>query len=205
MAFSAALPLVHHRGALMHEACERTRGTMAALFGLSLVEVRSLVSELNLPNDLWVANVNSKEQIVISGTLEGVERGIQRAKERGAKRAIPLKVHGAFHSGLMQSAKEKLREKILATPLQESEVGVVMNVPGELVGSISEIRSFLIAQVTEPVLWEKSISTMQGGDLFLEIGPGKTLAGLNKQMGIQAPTLSINKIEDLDILATTLG
>jgi len=205
VSFSSCLGLVNYRGACMHEACEGSRGAMAAVLGLSSQEVKALVQELQLPNDLWIANYNSPEQTVISGTVMGVERGMAYAKERGAKRVIALKVHGAFHSGLMKGAEEKLKETVTNLAIQESKVRLVMNVTGEYVEKSSEISFYLLSQITQSVLWEKTIETMKKeGDLFLEIGPGKTLAGLNKQNGVIVPTLSINKVGDLDLLAQLL-
>ena len=105
--FASCLPLVQYRGECMNEACETTPGTMAAIFGLSAQELEQLVKELNLPQDLWVANFNCPGQTVISGTLKGVEAGIEAAKTKGARRVIALRVHGALHSGLMALAEEK--------------------------------------------------------------------------------------------------
>lgn len=197
--FESALPLVQFRGEVMNAACVATQGTMAALFGLSAQEVETLVKELNLPHDLWVANYNCPGQTVISGTLKGVEAGILAAKERGAKRAIPLKVHGAFHSGLMSLAQEKLAEKIRELYLHQTPVQLVMNATGTVIEEREEIRNCLIQQVTSSVRWEQGIEAMREKvDCYLEIGCGKTLAGMNKQIGIEAPTLSINSIADLE-------
>lgn len=195
--FSQILPLVHYRAELMHAACEKHRGAMAALFGLSGAEVKKMVEELNLPNDLWVANYNSAEQTVISGTVKGVEKGIESAKARG-KRAIPLKVHGAFHSGLMKEAQEGLQEKIARFPFNERGTPLIMNVCGRKVENTKEIVGFLQQQISSSVLWEQSIQSMENIDLFLEIGPGKVLGGLNKAIGVLAPTISVNKVEDFD-------
>lgn len=202
LSFETCLPLVQFRGEAMNAACEATQGTMAALFGLSAEEVEALVKELNLPRDLWAANFNCPGQTVISGTLKGIEAGIAAAKERGAKRAIPLKVHGAFHSGLMSLAEEQLAHKLSAIQIQKSSVQLVMNVCGNFVEDPEQIRANLIQQVTSPVRWEQGIRAMQPSvDLFIEIGCGKTLAGMNKQIGITVPTLTINGIEDLEKLA----
>lgn len=205
VSFESCLPLVQFRGDAMNEACEKRSGTMAALFGLSAEEVELLVRELALPNDLWAANFNCPGQTVISGTTKGVEAGIEAAKLRGAKRAIPLNVHGAFHSGLMELAEERLSGKIESSAFQKGLAPIVMNVPGDYVTSLEEVRRNLIKQVTSPVRWEQSIRAMRSQvDLFIEIGCGRTLAGMNKQIGIEAPTVTINKIEDLEKLAQVL-
>jgi [acyl-carrier-protein] S-malonyltransferase len=204
--FETCLPIVQFRGEAMHEACEATQGTMAALFGLSAGEVETLVKDLNLPNDLWVANYNCPGQTVISGTLKGIEQGIHAAKERGAKRAIPLKVHGAFHSGLMHLAEKKLAQKLEGVQIQESPTLLVMNVCGSFVSNPAMIRSNLIKQVTAPVRWEQGVRVMmEEVSLFIEIGCGRTLAGMNKQIGVPAPTFTLNSVEDLDQLAQHIG
>lgn len=206
LSFDKCLPLVQFRSIAMNEACESTQGTMAALFGLSAAEVEALVQELNLPNDLWVANFNCPGQTVISGTLKGVEAGIAAAKAKGAKRAIPLKVHGAFHSGLMRSAEEKMAQKLEEIEIAQSPIQLVMNVCGAPVTCPKTIRTNLIKQITAPVRWEQGIRAIQPDvDLYIEIGCGKTLAGMNRQIGVTAPTITINSLEDLDQLALTLG
>lgn len=200
--FETCLPLVQFRGEAMNAACETTRGTMAAIFGLSAEEIEGLVASLNLPQDLWVANFNCPGQTVVSGTIQGVEKGSEAAKNKGAKRVIPLKVHGAFHSGLMKLAEEKLAQEIQKIELLDSPIDLVMNVPGGYVTNSGKIRPYLIQQVTSPVRWEQSIRAMAPQvDLFIEIGCGKTLAGLNKQMGLIAPTISLTKVEDLENVA----
>ncbi len=203
--FASCLPLVQYRGECMNEACETTSGTMAAIFGLSAQELRELVKELNLPQDLWVANFNCPGQTVISGTLKGVEAGIEAAKAKGARRVIPLRVHGAFHSGLMALAEEKLAEKIAAVQINESSIGLTMNAFGGYVREVESLRRHLIEQVTHPVRWEECIRAIQNDtDLFIEIGCGKTLTGINKQIGVTQPTLTVNKVSDLESLLEIL-
>lgn len=203
--FEECLPLVQKRADAMNQACLKNKGTMAAVFGLSSEKVEALVNELNLPEDLWTANFNCPGQIVISGTLKGVEAGSKAAKEKGAKMVIPLNVHGAFHSGLMKEAKNILYPYVYAAHIHESQVRFVMNVSGKSVSDPQTIRENLIEQITSPVRWEQSIKGMMDEvSLFLEIGPGKTLAGMNRQMKA-GETLSINKLEDLDKLAQIIG
>lgn len=205
--FHEALPLVQYRGEFMNEACEATKGAMAVILGLNADQVEKLVEELRMPQDLWVANFNCPGQIVISGTLKGIEAGAQAAKERGAKRVLPLQVHGAFHSGLMQQAEERLTPYIQQASLSKSTVQLAMNVPGAFVEDLNTIRRYLIQQVTHSVRWEQSVRAMdqQGADLFIEFGPGNALTGMNKKIEPRAPTVNINKIQDLEILAKELG
>ncbi len=153
---------------------------------------------------VWIANFNCPGQIVISGTKAGVEKAAAALKASGAKRILPLTVHGAFHSGLMQSAQDGLAPFIAAAPVGESQVGFVMNVPGDFVHSTEEIRCNLIKQVTHSVRWEQGVRSMTEIEFFLEIGCGKTLAGLNKKIGVAAATLSIDKVEDLERIGELL-
>ena len=202
LTFRQALPLVNHRAQFMNEACESTKGTMAVIMGLDADVVKEIVREVNLPNDLWVANFNCPGQVVLSGTLKGIEAGTAAAKAHHAKRILPLQVHGAFHSGLMQLAQEKLTPYIHHAPIVKGSSQLVMNVPGDFVSDVERVRENLIEQVTHSVCWEQGIRAMdqQNVDLFIEFGPGRTLSGMNKRIGVRAPTLTIEKVEDLDQL-----
>ncbi len=202
LSFQETLKLVDKRGTFMNAACEETQGTMAVILGVEAAAVEALVAEVALPNDLWIANFNCPGQVVISGTPKGIEIGTQIAKERGAKRVLPLKVHGAFHSGLMRSAEEQLAPYVQEALLCKGRSSLVMNVPGALVKEESAIRSYLIQQVTHPVRWEQGVRWMadQGVDLFIEIGCGTTLSAFNKRIGVAAPTLTIEKLKDLETI-----
>jgi [acyl-carrier-protein] S-malonyltransferase len=202
LSFADALPLIELRGRFMNEACESTPGAMAAVIGLDADAVEEVVREACLPHDLWIANFNCPGQVIISGTKRGIEEGTALLKERKAKRILPLSVHGAFHSGLMQSAQDRLAPYLEKARLQKAATQVVMNVPGDFVNDEEAMRRNLIMQVTQPVKWEQGIRAMErhGIDLYIEFGPGKTLSGMNKRIGVQAPTLSIEKIEDLALI-----
>ncbi len=199
LSFEDGLNLVKYRGSYMSEACDEVKGAMAVIMGLSSEEVEAMVEDMSLPHDLWAANFNCPGQVVVSGTEKGVEAAAPEALRRGAKRVVPLQVHGAFHSGLMKSAKKKLQPRILSVPLQDTEVKIAMNVPGDFVESNDQMRQNLIDQVTSPVRWEQEIRAMNHGGvaLFVEIGPGATLAGMNKRIGISGRTISVAKVEDL--------
>ena len=198
--FQETLQLVQKRAQFMNEACEKVPGTMAVVLGLNESQV---VSALKGISGIWVANYNCPGQIVISGTKEGVEKGSEALKSSGAKRILPLSVSGAFHSGLMQIAQDALQPHVLAAPIHETEVKLVMNVPGAFVEDLEEIRQHLISQVTKSVRWEQGILAMQeqGMDLYLEIGPGKTLSGMNRKIGVTGLVLSVDKLADLDEVA----
>ncbi|HEY4255088.1 MAG TPA: ACP S-malonyltransferase [Chlamydiales bacterium] len=200
LSFKEALLLVRQRALLMNEACEKVPGTMAAVLGMDEMGTKFALQGIS---GVWVANYNCPGQIVISGTKAGVEAATDSLKANGAKRVIPLQVHGAFHSGLMQGAQDALAPFIQKAALKESEIELVMNVPGNFIQSTDEIRKNLISQVTQSVRWQQGIEAMeaQSVNLYLEIGCGKTLSGMNKKIGCKAPTMSLEKITDLDVLA----
>lgn len=206
LGFNEGLPLVQHRGQFMNDACEAAKGGMAVILGLDAETVEALVREVNLPNDLWVANFNCPGQIVISGTLKGIEAGSIAARGKGAKRVLPLPVHGAFHSGLMQLAEDRLTNYIEEAPLNDSDIELVMNVTGAPALDLKEIRRNLIKQVTHAVRWEQGVRHMMktGVDLFVEMGCGKTLAGFNKRIGVAVPCISMENIKDIAILEEQL-
>lgn len=206
LSFEDALKLVQTRASLMHEACERTPGQMLAILGLSDSEVIALVESLNIPDELWCANFNCPGQVVISGTPQAIETAISATKSLGA-RAVPLQTHGAFHSGLMEYAQKQLEPVLRSTPLHSPSIPLAMNVTGQFVNAPAEIRENLIKQVSSSVLWHQCVATCTCAkpDFFLEIGPGKTLAGMNKRMGLAIPTLSIESVEDFAKLETALA
>lgn len=206
LTYQDALPLVQARGQFMHDCCERYPGTMAVVLGLTDEQVEEIVTNLQLPHDLWAANFNCPGQVVISGTKKGIEIGSKALSEKGAKRILPLQVHGAFHSGLMQEAKEKLQERLSETKFFPSSIPVAMNVTGKFASDCTEMQDLLTKQVTSPVRWHKAVSTIDadGIDFFLEIGCGKTLSGMNKRIGIKKDTFTIEKIEDLGNLESKL-
>lgn len=205
--FADGIAVVERRGQYMNEACEKTSGTMAVVLGLDGLAVDELVKEVNLPKDLWVANFNCPGQVVISGTVRGIEVGTMAAKAKGAKRVLPLNVHGAFHSGLMRFAEERLTPYLNAMALINSSCEIIMNVSGAPAKTVSDIRSNLIKQVTQPVRWEQGVRHMmaENVDLFIEVGCGKTLAGFNKRIGALAPFVSVEKICDIKSLEFILS
>jgi [acyl-carrier-protein] S-malonyltransferase len=207
--FTDGLKLVQWRGLLMNDACETTQGGMAVILGLTADQAQEMVNDLALPHDLWAANFNCPGQVVISGTSRGIEAGIAAAKTRGAKRAIPLQVHGAFHSGLMRTAGERLAEHIISSPLKPSSVQFLMNVPGDFVEELDEVRENLIKQVTHPVRWEQGVQRMADADvdLFIEVGCKKTLSEFNKRMKFERsiPTFNVEKVTDLALIERELS
>jgi [acyl-carrier-protein] S-malonyltransferase len=198
LSFEEGIDLVRARGIYMYEAGIKFPGTMAVVLGMTPEGVKEVV---DLVEGVWVANLNCPGQVVISGTSLGVEKVGALLKEKGAKRILPLDVSGAFHSGLMEEAQIRLKEKIDEVALHMSDIDLVMNAPGDFVKE-EEIRSYLTAQVVAPVYWEKGVRQMEekGVELFIEIGPGKTLSGMNRKIGVKGKTISIEKVEDLEMI-----
>jgi [acyl-carrier-protein] S-malonyltransferase len=190
----------------MHEACQEKLGKMAVVLGMSAEQVDFVVNNLNINDHLWVANYNCPGQVVISGTEKGVATATEALLQEGAKRVMPLQVAGAFHSGLMKSAEEKLRRSIAKVTFRKGPIDLVMNVPGSYVEDISAIPSLLAQQVTHPVKWEQGVKEMEskGINCFIEMGCGKVLSGLNRKIGILGETLSIEEVADLEKAAPIL-
>ncbi len=177
----------------MQEACLCSQGAMRVVLGLDEEAVKAA-----LPSQIWIANLNCPGQVVIAGLLAAMPQAEEALKAKGAKRVLPLDVFGAFHTPLMQPAQEKLKPLLLEASLKESPVELVMNVPGSAVKELADIRKFLIEQVASPTRWEKGIRSMEGVDLFVEIGPGRTLLGMNKKIGVQGACINIEKVQDLE-------
>ncbi len=198
LSFKQTLLLIQKRAYLMHEACLLQKGTMAAVLGLSSEIIEEKIQGIE---GLWIANYNTPGQIVISGQKDAVEKGIAVLKQANAKRVIPLQVHGAFHSGLMEDAQKALIPFLDPCDLQPSDIQMVPNLTGISTSDEDLILKGLKGQMTGSVRWEKSIRAMmdQNVDLFLEIGCGKSLTAMNRKMGAK-PTLSIEHPEDLALL-----
>ncbi len=175
-----ALRLVSIRGRLMKECCEAVPGTMASVLGLAAGKVEECAKEASAVGVVVAANFNSPEQTVLSGEAAAVAKACELVKAAGAKRAIPLKVAGAFHSPLMQKAADKLAPELEKAEVRAPRYPVVANCTGEAVSDPAAIRAALIAQVTAPVRWTKSLAACQalGAGEFLELGPGGVLTGL---------------------------
>jgi len=200
LSFAETVRLVHVRSSLMNKACQKKSGKMAAVLGLSAEDVQSVIESLNPPHLVWAANFNYPNQTVISGTDEGVRIAQTTLEMRGAKRIIPLQVHGAFHSGLMQEAQNEFAPIISALTLQESSIPLIMNITGNWTEKNDQIKKYLTLQMTHAVQWERTIQCMikKCLDVYLEIGCGKTLTNMNKKNGIKSSILSLEKISDLE-------
>lgn len=185
LSFEDGLKLVYKRAMAMQKACEMQHSTMAAILGLEDHVVESICKEVNDGGKVVVAaNYNCPGQIVISGSVEGVEEACAKLKEAGAKRTMPLSVSGAFHSPLMQPAKEELEAAINGTEFRTPCCPVYQNVDALPYTSPIEIKANLIAQLTSPVRWTATVQNMveNGATEFTECGPGNVLQGLIKKI-----------------------
>lgn len=188
LSFEDGLRLVHARALAMQKACEARPSTMAAILGLPDETVEKALEEID---DVVVpANYNSPGQIVISGTIEGVTAACEKLKAAGAKRALPLKVGGAFHSPLMEPARQELADAIKNTHFSKPICPVYQNVNAKPVSDPEEIKQNLIDQLTASVRWTQTVQNMlaDGASSFLEIGPGSVLQGLIKKVSTEVET-----------------
>lgn len=181
LSFEDGLKLVYARATAMQKACEAAPGTMAAVIGLPDETIENVCKECSTPGNIVVpANYNCPGQLVISGNVDAINKACEKLKAAGAKRALPLKVGGAFHSPLMQPAKEELQKAIEATEFSTPKCPVYQNVDGKPHTDAAEIKANLIAQLTSSVRWTSSVQNMiaDGADDFTECGPGKALQGM---------------------------
>jgi [acyl-carrier-protein] S-malonyltransferase len=190
---SETTQLVNTRGELMQEACEQNPGTMAAILGLD----EMTITEISRETGTYVSNVNTSEQIVISGERMAVASALDLASARGAKKVIPLHVAGAFHSGLMEPAKTGLVEAINQLNFRDPEIPIVANCTGEPLTTADSVKQELISQISACVQWKRSIDYMVGSGVssFIEVGPGKVLSGMVKRIDRGA---NITSIDDFD-------
>jgi len=195
LGYEDTLRVLEARGRFMQEACEATQGGMVSVMGLPL----ETLEEICAASGVHIANLNSKEQVVLSGERAAIENAEQRAKEAGARRTVVLKVAGAFHSPLMAPAAEKLAGVLADVNIAEPVMPVVANVTGEPHGTPDEIRRVMIAQVTSPVRWLSCVEWLgaRGVSTYVECGPGKVLTGLVKRIDREA---SLHNIQDVSTL-----
>jgi len=193
IAFADAVRTVRNRGKYMQEAVPVGVGAMAAILGMSSEEVTAICSEAAEGEVCEPANINSTEQIVISGDKNAVERATRLASARGAKRAVMLPVSAPFHCSLMQPAQDRLAGDLRALKLQNPAVPVVSNVDAALVNNAESSRDALIQQVTGAVKWEQSMRLLiaSGVQTFVEVGPGKVLCGLMRQIDRSKTCLNV--------------
>jgi [acyl-carrier-protein] S-malonyltransferase len=176
--------LVSERGRLMASIQSERPGAMAAIIGMPAERVQELCDEASEAGSVALANLNSPTQVVCSGEDAGVARLVELAQQAGAKRAIRLQVGAAFHSHLMKPVQAKLAESMGTLTWSDPETPLVSNASGGVVSTAEEVRDALVAQIASPVLWSRCVETMveRGCDTFLELGPGRVLSGLVRQI-----------------------
>ena len=192
--------LVHKRGSFMQEAVPVGEGGMAAVMGLDrekIVEVCAQVSQE--VGAVQAVNCNCPGQIVIAGTMAGVEKAAALLGEAGAKKSVILPVSAPFHSTLMQPAAEKLAVELDKVEIRDAKIPVVANVSAEILTKAADIKQSLVKQAASPVKWEDCVETMKnaGADVFVEAGPGKTLCGFNKRIDRKLTSMNVENLETL--------
>ena len=197
--FADAVKLVHKRGTYMQEAVPAGQGAMAAIMGLSPAVVQDACKRAAEGEICSPANLNSPEQTVISGHAGAVKRAVEIASQLGAKRSMVLPVSAPFHSALMMPAQEKLEKDLNAAEFADLQVPLVTNVDADSIRQGEEARSALIRQVTMPVRWEESMRMLldEGVNTFVEVGPGRVLTGLMRQIERSVATLNVEDEKSL--------
>ena len=197
-----AIRTVRQRGILMQEAVPVGEGAMAIL----ALDASAIEEVTGAMEGVWIANYNCPGQIVISGEKAAVEEACEKLKAAGAKRAVMLNVSGPFHSGMLADAGEKLGEVLSQVELHEPQIPYVANVTAQYVKSAAEVKELLTRQVSSSVRWQQSVEAMiaDGVDTFIEIGPGKTLAGFMRKISRDVKTLNVEKLEDISKVAEAL-
>jgi [acyl-carrier-protein] S-malonyltransferase len=200
MSFEDGLKVVRQRGRFMQEACDATKGGMAAILNLAEEPTREVCAQAGVV----LANLNCPGQLVISGESERIIQACDLAKAKGARRAVPLPVAGAYHSPLMASAQPKLKAELDGLRLQAASVPVISNVTAVPHEGVESIRSRLVEQVTSSVRWEQSMRYLlsQGFTRFIELGPGTALSGFMKRIDKDAAMLNVADVASLQATAT---
>jgi [acyl-carrier-protein] S-malonyltransferase len=194
--FEDTLRVLEARGRYMQQACQQKPGAMLSVLGLTAEQLQPVAEQAGVS----IANLNSPEQTVLSGTREGIDRAESLVKDAGAKRALRLNVAGAFHSPLMESAAQQLEQFLADLHLETPVFPVLSNVTGKPFNTTSEIREMMVKQVTHPVQWVEDVRGLLGLDVdaLIECGPGKVLAGLVKRIDKQAVIHNIQDQATLD-------
>ena len=202
LSFEDGLSVVRQRGQFMQEACDATRGGMAAVIGLDEAATR----EVCAATGVVLANLNCPGQLVISGEADKIAQAVELAKAKGARKALPLTVAGAYHSPLMASAQPKLAAALARVSLTAPTVPVVSNVTAQFHGGPEEISARLVEQVTSSVLWEKSMRELlaRGFTRFIELGPGTALSSFMKRIDKSAQMLNVADVASLEATVKAL-
>ena len=188
--------LVQERANLMQKACNENPGSMAAILGLPIEEIQKIETQF----DIHISNINTQEQIVISGEEKEVQNAILMAKNLKARKSIMLKVNGAFHSPLMKSTIPEFKKFVKKLDFKNPNIPIIANITGKPIFDSDSIQKEIVSQICECVQWEKTMKFMieDGITNFIEIGPGTALSSMAKRMGKNLNTLSIQNIEDIE-------
>ena len=199
-----AVKLVRRRGILMQSTVPAGEGAMAAVLGLDAKKIEEILSNFE---HAWIANYNCPGQIVITGLTDDVQNAGAALKEAGAKRVVPLKVSGPFHSPLLKPAGEELLKEMESIHFSSLTIPYVANATAELVTDSTQIKPLFARGISSSVRWQQSIETMleNGIDTFIEIGPGKTLAGFMRKIAPQATVYNVSSWEDVAVLEEKLS
>jgi [acyl-carrier-protein] S-malonyltransferase len=205
--FEDALRITRKRGLLMEESCPKGRGGMVALIGADMGKVEPVLKEVSHNDYVAVpANLNSPEQVVLSGNINALKESVDKLKGIGYKKAIFLNVSGPFHSPLMKEAAEKLKDELNKTLKGDMRIPVVSNVDATPGQEKDQVLDKLYRQIFSPVLWEMCVRRMtkEGVEIFLEVGPQKVLTNLIKRIEPNVPCYSIEEMEDIESLKDIL-
>ena len=199
-----AIATVRQRGILMQEAVPVGQGAMAAVLAMDASAIEEVIADID---GVQIANYNCPGQIVISGKKEAVETACEKLKEAGAKRTIMLNVSGPFHSKMLTGAGEKLGDVLASVEVHKPQIPYVANVTAAYVTEADEVKPLLTKQVSSSVRWQQSVETMlaDGVDTFIEIGPGKTLAGFMRRIDRSAKVYNVEKLEDVQKVVEALS
>ncbi len=197
MSADDAITAVRQRGILMQQEVPAEIGSMAAILALDAQTIETVLSSME---DVWIANYNCPGQIVISGRKEAVEEACAKLKEAGAKRTVILNVSGPFHSKMLEGAGKKLGQVLDAIEIRKPAIPYAANVTAEYVTEAEPIKRLLMEQVSSSVRWQQSVETMlkDGVDTFIEIGPGRTLAGFVKKISRDVKIWNVGTLEDIE-------
>ena len=199
-----AIRLVRKRGILMQNTVPAGEGAMCAVMAMDAGQIEQVIADID---GVTIANYNCPGQIVITGKKEAVEEAAEKLKEAGAKRIVMLNVSGPFHSPMLTPAGEKLREELEGVELSELRIPYITNVNAEKVEQISKTKELLEKQVSSSVRWMQSMESLiaEGVDTFVEIGPGRTLAGFMKKINRNVKVYNIAKWEDVETVLEQIG
>lgn len=198
MSFEDAIKTVRYRGILMQNTVKPGVGAMSAIIGMDYEDIEKIIENIE---DVTIANYNCPGQIVITGKTEGVNKANEMLKEAGARRCVLLNVSGPFHSPMLKEAGRNLRAELDKIEFDKLKVPYYTNVTAKRIENIEETKELLEKQVYSPVRWQQSVENMiaDGVDTFVEIGPGKTLAGFMKKINKAVKVYNIQKFEDVDL------